>query len=110
MSVYVDLDELKEVANEIKTRKEAISSIYNSKIKPALKNSEEAIVASGLNFSDFTETFNTIFASLDGRLNNLVDVLDKKIIPNYSELSLNISNAFNNEFASEMSNILGMNK
>ena len=109
MSVYVNVDELRGVANDLKTRKQAISDIYESKIKPALTSSEEAIVASGINFNDFIKTFNTIFNNLDGRLDNLVNVLNNKIIPNYDQLGSSIASSFNNDFASQMSNILGSN-
>lgn len=103
---FVDTTGLQSVAKNINTKRDEISSLYKNSITKILNESKEAISVSGINFDDFLSKFGKTFEALDTRLAELSDVLVKQIIPNYDNLNISIKEAFNNQFAEEMNNIL----
>ncbi len=106
MALYVSTEDLRQVANNLNNKKNEIMNIYNSKVKPVMQQSKEAITVSGLNFEEFNRQFNQAFTNLANEIGSLSNALTNKIIPNYNDLSQSIRNAFNNEFANQMSTIL----
>lgn len=106
MTNQIDIDELNNIATNINTKKEEILKLYDTNIKSVLEASKDAIVVSGLDFEEFVNKFNKTFNALSEKLGSLSDVIVNKIIPNYENLGGEIKNAFNNSFASEMSEIL----
>jgi len=106
MDSYVNTSGLKEIANNIATKREEIASLYKDSIVSIINESKDAISVSGINYDDFINKFGNTFNTLDERLASLSDVLVNKIIPNYDDLNVHIKDAFNKEFAEEMNNIL----
>ncbi len=106
MALYVSTEDLKAVANSLNTKKNEITNIYNTKVKPVMEQSKEAITVSGLNFDEFNRQFSNAFTSLANEIGSLSNALTTKIIPNYNDLSQSIRNAFNNDFANQMNTIL----
>ena len=106
MSLYVNTSELKGVANEIATKRQAISDLYQGEIKSILTESETALVSSGLNFNELGALYDAIFNNLDAKLFNMHNVLSKKIATSYDDLGENLAKAFNKEFAEEMSKLI----
>ena len=106
MALSVSTDELREVAKDLLSKKDVIKNVYDSKIKGILEESKDAIVASGVNFDDFKATFAEVFTRVATKLENLSTALTNEIIPKYEVLGASIRRSFNNEFASEMNDLL----
>ena len=103
---FVNTDELKEVAININTKREEISSLYKNSITKILTESKDAIAVSGVNYDEFITKFGKTFEALDERLEELSSVLTNKIIPNYDEINVQIKSAFNNDFANQMNELV----
>ena len=106
MSLYVKSDELRAVAISLKQKEEKINNIYNNQIKSLLAESEEAIKVSGVDFNEINTQFQKAFTALATNLDNLSNALTNQILPKYDNLSISIKNAFNNNFANQMNEIL----
>ena len=106
MALTVRTEELRQVANELLKRKDSINNIYTNQIKNIMEGSKEAINISGLEFNEFNVAFQKAFTELTNRIENLANALNNQILPKYDDLSVSIRNAFNNEFASQMQNLL----
>ena len=106
MSLYVNTDDLKAIANEIDQKKQGISDLYQGEIKSILKESENVIVSSGLDFNELTLLYDAIFYNLDAKLYNICHVLSNKVAPSYDNLSTNIAKAFNEDFANQMKDLM----
>lgn len=107
-SVSISTEGLKEVANTINEKKDEIMKIYNTTLKSILSSSKECLSVSGLDYSQVENEFKTTFETLDKRVTELTNVLVTKIIPSYEDLSGEIKQMFNNDFASEMASILDL--
>ena len=107
-SEKVNIENLKLIAADIKKKKDEIITIYDMKIKTIIDYSHECIVMNGDSFERVEKEFADLFNELDLSLMNLADILSNKIIPNYEDLSLNIKEYFNNQFALELEEILNM--
>ena len=106
MPLYVNTTNLTEVANDINSRRQSISELYSGEIKSILRESENAIKASGLNFDELSALYDGIFYNLDAKLYNIHHVLTNKIIPSYETLGENLGKAFNNDFAEQMKDLI----
>lgn len=104
----VNTEGLKSVAQDMNAKRDEIMNIYNGTLKQIIESSKECISTSGLDFDSVNFVFERTFKNLDTSISQLSDVLLNKIIPSYEELSAEIRYAFNNEFAEEMSNLLGI--
>lgn len=104
----VSTEGLKSVAQDMNSKKEEIMNIYNGTLKQIIESSKECISTSGLDFDAVNSVFARTFKNLDTSISQLSDVLLNKIIPSYEDLSSDIRYAFNNEFADEMSKLLGI--
>ena len=105
----VNIDNLKKIAFNIDKKKDEIKTLYEMKIKSIVDFSKECIIKNGADYDKINNNFNELFNDLDNRLNILVDLLNNKIIPSYSDLSVNIKEYFNNQFALELENLLDTN-
>ena len=103
---YISTSGLQEIATNINTKRDEISSLYKNSITKIINESKDAISISGLNFDDFVQKFGNTFEALDTRLAELSEVLVNQIIPNYDELNVQIKQAFNQDFATQMTEIL----
>lgn len=106
MALTVKTEELREVARDLLQRKESLNNIYNNSVKRVMEDSKEAINISGLEFNEFNLEFQKAFTELGNRMENLANALQNQILPKYDDLSSSIKSAFNNEFASQMQNLL----
>ena len=106
MALYVKSDDLRGVAASLKQKKEEVSRIYNTYVKSLLAESESAIKVSGVDFNEINTQFQKAFTNLETNLDNLSNALTNQILPKYDNLSISIKNAFNNNFASQMNEIL----
>ena len=106
MALQVSTEELKQVSKNIDDKRNQISMIYNNKLKNILEESKEAVVASGLDFDEFKQSFGTAFSRIETKLGELSSALINEIIPQYESLNSYIGKAFNVDFANEMSSIL----
>ena len=107
---YVKTDDLNSIANGINKQKDKIIEAYNSKIKSAFDYSSKFLVVSGLDYNDTIKAYDDLFNSLNNQVTKLVDVLEKDIIPKYSEANQLISSMFNNEFKEQMQRALQIMK
>ena len=104
----VRIDELEMAANDIKNKRDMILSIYETVIKKVLYQSEDYFVKSNQNYNDVENTFKDLFSKFDLSVTELTDLLTNKIIPNYQDLIISIRRSFNKQFASEMTELLGL--
>ena len=105
---YVDIDKLKIMANNIDIRRDEIMTLYKMKIRPLMEFSRESI-KDNISIIEIDKIFNALFKELNTRLSELIVILDKDIIPNYEDLSSDIKELFNNQFASKMESLLDVN-
>lgn len=103
---YVSTEGLKEIANNINTKRDEIATLYKNSITKVLTESKDAISISGINFDEFLSKFGKTFETLDTRLGELSNVLVNQIIPNYDEINVQIKQIFNQDFANQMNDIL----
>lgn len=99
----VKTDEIRQIANNINSKREEINGVFKTDVLPVLNSSEDCLKVSGLNYDEVINAFNNLFNSLDGQLNNLTDVLINKVIPSYENVSEVIKKYFNADFAEQMS-------
>lgn len=107
-SVSVSTEGLQDVAKNLLTKRDEINDVYNSKIKNIFENSKEAIVVSGLDYSQVEQSISKSFQELDTSLEKLSKALTDEIIPNYNSLAQTISKYFNSDFASDVQSILNL--
>ena len=105
----VNTSELRLIASDIRDRKNIIIDIYESNIKSLLLESEKRIIESGEDYEECLKTYESLFSDLDNNIDELVTTLVDKIIPVYEDLSSNIKELFNNQFAKELESILDIN-
>ena len=104
---YVDIDKIKNMAKSIDARRDEMMTLYKMKIQPLIEFSRESI-KDNVSIIEIDKTFNNLFKELNVRLNELNVLLDNDIIPNYENLSSDIKELFNNQFALEMENLLNI--
>ena len=104
--LYVNTNSIKSIADSLKIRNDAIKSIYEKQVKVLLEESKDTINVSGINFNDIDSQFNKAFMSLSSNLEELSNVLINQILPKYDDLTIAIRSAFNDKFASQMSELL----
>ena len=102
----VNIEKLKEIAFNIDKKKDEIKTLYEMQIRTLVDFSKECIAKNGDSFEKVNNEFKELFEDLDNRLSVLVDLLNNKIIPNYDDLSVNIKENFNSQFAIELENLL----
>ena len=106
VSNFVSTDGLREIATGINSKREEISALYKNTITNILTESKEAIAISGINYDEFLSKFGKTFDTLDTRLGELSDVLTNQIIPSYDEMHGQLQKVFNQDFATEMNDIV----
>ena len=100
--LIVDAAGLQQVSSQLKTNSDKIYTLYTSDITSVLKSCEDELKVSGLEYDSVYEAFKKMFTSLHTQIDELVDALNNKIIPEYELSGQAISNMFNSDFASEM--------
>ena len=107
-NVYVNIDELKQIAQDMKTKSNNIIDNYQNQVESAITLGQEAIQISGLDTTQIKSSFNKIFTNLNTRINELADFLINNVANEYDDISLAITNSFNDSFATELAGLLGI--
>ena len=87
MNLYVNTDELLQIATKLKSLRLTASNIYNLEVKKLINDPN----LSGYNMSEF----NRMFTTLINRLNTMSDTLRYDIVPKYNNLNTTIRNTMN---------------
>ena len=109
-SARITLDEVSLVLKSLKEQREAIRSVYKNKIAGVLDSSAGCFSVAGLDHAQISEAFNKKFAELDKKYYALIDVLENNVIKEYSEIIAALREMFNDKFASQMQDLLGLRK
>ena len=104
----ITIEELNKVLTSLKQQKEIISNEYKNNISKVLENSSSCISVSGLDMSSVTSAFQSTFNTLDRNFDTLINVLENNVIKNYTELAEAIRKLFGAQFASQISDLLGI--
>ena len=87
MNLYVNTDELLQIATKIKNLKLTASNIYNLEVKKLMNDPD---------LKDFNMSeFNRMFTTLINRLDKMSDTLRYDIVPKYNSLNSTIRNTIN---------------
>ena len=106
--VYVNSEELREIAQSMKLKANNIMEAYQNEVSTAILMGSESIQISGLDTTQVLNSFNKIFTNLSTRINTLADFLINMVASEYDRVSIAIKNEFDNEFANELAKLLGL--
>ena len=106
--VYVNSEELREIAQNMKLKASNIMEAYQNDATSAILTGSESIQISGLDTTQVLNSFNKIFTNLSTRINTLADFLINMVANEYDRVSIAIKNEFDNEFANEIAKLLGL--
>ena len=106
--VYVNSDELREIAQNMKLKANNIMEAYQNEASAAILMGSESIQISGLDTTALLNSLSKIFNNLNGRIVNLSDFLTNVVANEYDSVSIAIKNEFDNNFANEISKLLGI--
>ena len=109
-STAISTEELKVVLNSLKTQRETIQTTYNSMIKKVLESSSSCFSVSGLDYTEIISAFDTTFKNLDNHFDSLINLLENGVIQRYSELAMALRKMFGVDFASQLSQLMGLTK
>lgn len=104
----ITTQELRRVVNSLRTQQETIRNEYQNKIKGVLDSSSSCFTVAGLNYSTIIDTFDGTFETLDKNFENLIYILENKVIKNYAELIEAIRQMFGKTFADKLTQLLGI--
>ena len=102
----IDIAALKTVSTNMNAKKEEIYSIYRNKIKPLISESTKPLAKNGLSPDALNRDFLALFDKFNNSMSFFIDTLDNKIIPEYENLSSDLSSLFNKDFNDKMSSLL----
>lgn len=105
---YVKGDELTALANSLKSKGESINNEYKNNCSQVLSMCTECLQASGLNTAEFFQSLDSIYANLNQRITEVSDFLTNVVVVEYQALNDALVSNFNNNFANEMSGVLGL--
>lgn len=105
---YINSDELTALANSLKAKSENILSTYKGDCAQAIEMSSDCLQLSGLNTTEFFQALEKIYTQVNERIATFADFLTNVVVAEYNAVSEAITNSFNIEFASEISNLLGI--
>ncbi len=104
----ITIEELNRVLTSLKKQREIISNEYKNNIHKVLETSSSCISVSGLDMTSVNSAFESTFTTLDRNFDMLISVLENNVIKNYSELAEAIRRLFGPQFASQISDLLGI--
>ena len=105
-NLVVDTEGIREVANELNANKEEMLQLFKTKVLPMLSNSKEYLQTSGLDYDAIINAFQEVFGNIDTKVDAISSTLTNKVIPEYEEASSAVTEMFNGQFASDMSELL----
>lgn len=105
-NLVVDTEGIRDVAATLSSDKEELLNIYRTQVLPMLSNGKEYLQTAGLDYDAVIKAFQDVFGSLDTSMEGLTSTLTDKVIPEYEEASSAVTDMFNGQFASDMSDLL----
>ena len=109
-NVVVSTEDIRLVANNLISEKDEILDLYNESLKDILDTSELELANSNTEIRIIIEEIKKLFTQFDNNITDLTNLLTNKIIPDYENLTGEIKTLFNKSFASEMNNLLNIDK
>ena len=107
-STYINSEQITTIASNLKTKGDHILNQYKSDCTTALNMSTECLQLSGLDTTEFFKALESIYAKLNDRITQFADFLTNKVAAEYDFTSQAITVSFNNEFANDISSLLGI--
>lgn len=105
-NMVVNIEHLRNVAKDISNQKKIVMNLYENDIKDILLANSACLEEQGINYEIEKEKLAILFNKFEKSMNDLADVLNMKIIPNYEELKSGIDSLFNKEFLTQLEDIL----
>ena len=105
-STKISIDELKNVANSMETKKDQINNLYETKIKKSILYVSKTMNNNNQIQDEIEIELKKAFIDFDTNMDDLIQLLKNTIIPNYEDLSNELKYLFNKQFAKEMEKIL----
>ena len=105
-NMVVNIEYLRTVAKDINSQKKIVMNLYENDINDILLANSVSLKEHGINCETEIEKFATLFNKFEKSMNDLSDVLNMKIIPNYEELKTGINSLFNKELLTQLEDIL----
>ena len=109
-NLIVSLDDLRILSKNMETDRKKVDNLYNNRIKDLVLQSEECLKSHGITKEKELENFSELLKKYDDSINDLVNVLNTKIIPNYEELKSDLSELFNKDFFLKIESLLNSDK
>ncbi|MBQ6497497.1 MAG: hypothetical protein IJI58_02145 [Bacilli bacterium] len=108
--VIVNTGDLRKITNNLIKEKNEIMDLYNESLKDILTTSQKELIKSKEDIVGISDELKKLFTRFDSDISELTNLLLTKIIPEYENLSVEIKELFNKTFASELGNLLDINK
>lgn len=106
--VKIDVEQVNSIASSLKTKGNKILLLYKENCESALQMSAECLQLSGLDPDTLFKSLEQIYSKVNDRLIDLADFLTNTIVSEYNSLNTAVVKSFNEEFANEVSHILGL--
>ena len=103
---YINISDLKNISKNMHTKKNDIIDIYNKDVKELLLNSKDCIEYANQKYDELDIFFKNSFSKFSDNFDELLNILDNKVIPSYEDLSNNIKTLFNEQFAKKFENFV----
>ena len=104
--VFVNANELQNVLASLKKQREVLSNEYKESICDILEESSSCLEIASVDITEINNSFRDVFNDIDTNLEALINVLENKVIKNYTDLSDAIKNSFNNDFKNQLDEIM----
>lgn len=106
-NIYINSDELKETARNIKIKMKNIMETYQ-KILSLCNDPQNQI--DELNSNQTLNTLTTTFTNLNTRINKITDFLINTVANEYDDAIVSIKKEFNGEIANEIASLIKLQK
>lgn len=107
-TAFINSDQITSIASSMKTKGDNILTEYKQNCIPALNMSTECLQLSGLDTTEFFKALEFIYTKLNERITEFSDFLTNTVAVEYDFTSKAIAASFNEEFANEISGLLGI--
>lgn len=107
-NVYINSEQITSIASSLKSKGNSIVKEYKSNCTSALEMSKDCIQLSGLNTDEFFKALDNVYQKLNDKLAEFADFLTNTVAAEYDITSQAIVSSFNDDFADEISKLLGV--
>ncbi len=104
--IMVNIESLKKLAKDLESKRKIVNDLYEEKIKMLVTNNANALDIQGITMEKEQENIAKIAKDFDKNISDLIDLLNKKIIPNYEDIKEGIAQLFNENLLGEMESLL----